>query len=116
MTHIFKERKTNRIVFFEKLNSYHPNIKLTIEKNPMKFLGTEIICRGCEIETIVYNKFKKLPVYWSSKIPTKQNRNAITWELHRAKRVASDFNFDVKHITKKFLLAVFPRCFIRNTI
>ena len=30
-------------------------------------------------------------------------------ELHRAKRIADDFNFEVKHITKKFLSAGFPR-------
>ena len=28
---------------FEKLNSYHANTILTIEKNPTKFLGTKII-------------------------------------------------------------------------
>ena len=65
-------------------------------------LDTEIIRRGCEIETKVYNKSKKLPVHWSSKIPTKYKRNAITGELHRAKRIADDFNFEVKRITKKF--------------
>ena len=30
-------------------------------------------------------------------------------ELHRAKRIADDFNFEVKRITKKFLSAGFPR-------
>ena len=40
---------------FEKLNSYHPNTKLTIEKNPTKFLDTEINRRGCELETKVHN-------------------------------------------------------------
>ena len=48
MTHIF-EQKTNRI-FFKKLNSYHSNIKFTIEKNPLKFLYTEIIQRAREIK------------------------------------------------------------------
>ena len=43
----------------EKLNSYHPNIKFTIQKNLAKFLDTEIIRCGCEIETKVYNKSKK---------------------------------------------------------
>ena len=100
---------------FEKLNSYHLIIKFTIEKNPTKFLDTEIIRRGCEIETKVYNKSKKLPVHWSWKIQTRYKRNAITGELHRAKRIAGDFNFEVKRINKKFLSAGFPRNFIRNT-
>ena len=37
-------------------------------------------------------------------------------ELQRAKRIATDFNCEVKHITKKFLLTGFPRNFIKNTI
>ena len=47
MAYLFEERKTNRL--FEKLNSSHTNIKFTIEKNPTKFLDTEIIRHGCEI-------------------------------------------------------------------
>ena len=38
------QRKKNELdSLFEKLNSYHSNIKLTIAKNPTKFLDTEII-------------------------------------------------------------------------
>ena len=47
-----KKKEPNSL--FERLNSYHPNIKLTIEKNPTKFLDT--IRRGFEIETKVYKK------------------------------------------------------------
>ena len=57
-----------------------------------------------------------LPVHWSSKIPTRYKRNAITGELHRAKRIPNDFNFEIKHITKVFLSACFPRNFIGNAI
>ena len=55
-------------------------------------------------------------MHWSSKIPTRYKRNTITGEFHRTKRMAGDFNFEVKCITKKFLLARFPKNFIRNTI
>ena len=68
------------------------------------------------METKVCNKSKTLPVHRSSKIPTKYKSNAITDELHGAKRIADDFNFEVKHLTKKFLLADFPKNFTRNTI
>ena len=50
---------------------------------------------------------KKLPVHWSSKISTKYKRNVITGEYHRAKRIADDFNFEVKCIAKKFLFQDF---------
>ena len=79
----------------------------------MNFLETKIIRCGCETETRVYNKSKKLPVDWSLKFPTIYKRLAITSELHRAKRIASDFNFEVKHSNKKFLSAGFLRNFIR---
>ena len=36
--------------------------------------------------------------------------------MHRAKRIAKDFNFEVKSIMKKFLSAGNPTDFIRNTI
>ena len=64
---------------FEKLNCCHPNAKKTIEKNPTKFLDTEIIRRRCEIETEVYNKSKKLLAHWTF---TRYKHNAITGELH----------------------------------
>ena len=81
-----RRKKNKPDSLFEKLNSYHPNMKFTIEKNTAKFWDTEIIRRACEIETKVYNKFKTPPVHWSLKIPTRYKRNAITGELHRAKR------------------------------
>ena len=112
-----RRKKNKPGSLFEKLNSYHPNIKLTIEKYPTKFLeDTEIIRRGCEIEAKVYNRSKKLPVHWSSKIPTRYKHNGITGELHRANRIANDFNIEVKRITKMLLSAGFPRNFIRNTV
>ena len=36
---------------YERLNNYHPNIKLTIQINPNKFLDTEIINNEGAIET-----------------------------------------------------------------
>ena len=86
-----QRKKNEPDSLFEKLNSYHPIIKLATEKNPAKFLDTKIIWCECEIETKVYNKSKKLPMHWSSKI-------ALTWELHRAKMIANNFSFVVKCI------------------
>ena len=55
-------------------------------------------------------------MHCSSKISTRYKNNAITSELHRAKRITNDFNFEVKRITKKFLSAGFSRNLIRKTI
>ena len=47
-----KEHETDKI--FIDLNSYHVNIKLTLEINPNKFLDTEIIRTDQGIKTQVY--------------------------------------------------------------
>ena len=62
---------------YERLNNYHPNIKLTIEINPNKFLDTEIIGNKGVIEAKVYSKTTKLPVPWASNIPKRYKRNTI---------------------------------------
>ena len=56
---------------FEKLNNYHPNIKLTIEVNPSKFLDTKIMIKNGIIETSVVVKESKIPNHWSSAVPKK---------------------------------------------
>ena len=49
MTRTHKQRKTNQYFSETKFLSFEN--KKTIEKNPAKFLDTEIIRQGCEIET-----------------------------------------------------------------
>ena len=39
---IYSRRKFGNNVLFDQLNYYHPNIKLTIEVNPSKFLDTKL--------------------------------------------------------------------------
>ena len=95
-----KKHETDKL--FIDLNSYHQNIKLTLEINPNKFLDTEIIRTNQGIKTQVYIKAKKLPVHWSSKVPYKYKRNAITGELHRAKTIASNFDNETKKIRNKY--------------
>ena len=57
-----KKHETDKL--FIDLNSYHENIKLTLETNPNKFLDTEIVStdQGIKMQ-------KKLPMQWSSKVP-----------------------------------------------
>ena len=58
--------------------------------------------------TKVYRKLNKLPVAWSSNIPKRYKRNAINGDLHRAKRIATDFDNEIVQIKEKFLAANFP--------
>ena len=70
-------------VLFDRLNSYHPNIKLTIEVNPSKFLGTKLTNINGTYKFSAYRKNTKLPSPWTSKTPKRYKRNTINGDLHR---------------------------------
>ena len=55
-------------------------------------------------------------MHWSSKILVRYKHNAITGELHWAKRIASDFNKELKRIRQKCQNTGFPLKFIYKTI
>ena len=101
---------------YERLNNYHPNIKLTIEINPNKFLDTEIIENKGVIETKVYRKTTKLPVPWASNISKRYKRNTINTDLYRAKRIATNLDNELVIIKRKFLAADYPHRFINSVI
>ena len=59
---IYSRRKKNCTdQLYHELNKYHPNINLTIEINPKKFLDTQVIIKNGKIETDIYRKSTKLP-------------------------------------------------------
>ena len=58
---MFNRRKVNtKDILFESLNNYHPQIKLTIETNPKKFLDTKLILTNGIYNTMVHRKSTKL--------------------------------------------------------
>ena len=58
---IYNSRQKNTIdKLHDELNNYHPKVKLTIETNPLRFLGAEIIHNNDMIETWVHRKKTKL--------------------------------------------------------
>ena len=101
---------------YERLNNYHPNIKLAIEINPNKFLDTEVIENEGAIEARVYSKTIKLPVSQVSNIPKRYNRNTINRDLYRAKRIATNLGNELVIIKRKFLAADYPHRFINSII
>ena len=88
-TRILQENVTDTL--FDALNSYHPNIKFTLEQNPKGFLDTQIIKENNRIKTQVFVKKSMYPVHCSSKVPFRYKKNAINGELHRAKKIFSNF-------------------------
>ena len=109
-------KKHEEDLLFKKLNNCHPKIKLTTEINPPKFLDTEIIILNNEVVTSVHRKESKLPVPWESKVPKHYKRSTLLGEFHRAKRISSNFQKEVKNIKEKFSKANFPRRFINRVV
>ena len=101
---------------FEALNNYHPNIRYTIEENPKHFLDTNIKFENGEVFTSVHVKENNIPVFWSSKIPKRYKRNAINGDLHRASKIATNFDDEVKRIKEKYKNVGFPVKFIEAVV
>ena len=53
MYEIYSKRKIGYNVLFNRLNNYHPNMKLTIESNPSKFLDTKLTSISMDLKKIV---------------------------------------------------------------
>ena len=110
-----KQIKNQPDKLFEKLNNYHPNIKLIIEVTPSKFLDTEIMIKNGIIETSVVVKESKIPNHWSSAVSKRYKRNAVLGDLHRANKISSNFELEKQRIKKKYLSVNFPYNFIQST-
>ena len=114
---IYNRRKKGiHDMLHERLHNYHPNIKLTIEINPNKFLDTEITENEGAIETKMHRKTTKLPVPWSLNIPKSYKMNTINTNLYLAKRIASNLANELVIIKKRFLAADYPHKFINSVI
>ena len=113
---INRRKKHEEDLLLKKLNDYHPKIKLKIEINSTKFLDTEIIILNNKVVTSVHRTESKLPVPWESKVPKHYKHNTLIGELHRAKKISSNFRKEVKNIKVKFNKANFPLRFINNVV
>ena len=61
---IYSRRKKNCTgQLYHELNNNHPNINLTNETNPKKFLDNQVLIKNGKIETAVYRKSTKLPCH-----------------------------------------------------
>ena len=89
----YVKRKCNEVdTLFDALNSYHPNIKFTLEQNPKKFLDTLIIKENNQIKTQVFVKKSMYPVHWSSKVPFLYKKNAINGSCTEPRKFPQIFN------------------------
>ena len=51
-----KRKRNESDTLYDALNSYHPNIKFTLEQNPKRFLDIQIIKENNQIKTQVFVK------------------------------------------------------------
>ena len=93
---------------FKALRSYHKNTKLTIVISPIKFL-IHMLLKYIE-------KKQKIPAHWPSQTSKKYKRNSIKVDLHRAKKISTNFKEEVKSIRNKFMKAVFSLPFMNSMI
>ena len=84
--------------FFDRLNNYHSDIKLTIEVNLSKFLDTELTYISGAYKFKVFRKITKLPPPWTSKTPKRYKRNTVNGALHLLKRISSKSDEEISLI------------------
>ena len=108
-----RKKKNEKDDLYNALNSFHNNIRLTIENNPTKFLDTHILRNINDTFAFkVVRKDTKLTTHWSSAIPKLYKRNMIKGDLFRAFRIGSDFKHELELIKEKYIRAGFPVKFI----
>ena len=98
------------------MNSYHPNVKLTVEISPKKFLDTKILRTSNQIQCFVYQKENKKPIHWNSAVPKRYKRNVIIGDVRRAKRISCDFDYEISVIKPKYIKAGSPLKFVTSVI
>ena len=100
-TYVKRERNESDTLF-DALNSYHPNIKFTLEQNQKRFLDTHLIKEISGIKTQVFLKKSMYPVHCSSTVSFRYEKNAINGDLHRAKNISSNFQSEIASIKPSF--------------
>ena len=112
-----RKKNTDIDELFQNMNSHHSNIKLTVETKPNRFLDTTFSKNlDGSVTTKVSCKPGKLPTFWNSQIPERYKRNNIRCDLHRAFKIASDFDAEVQTITLKYLEVGYPISFRKSVI
>ena len=114
---IYNRRKKNvEDSLFKALNSYLKNIKLTIEIHPIRFLHTHLHDKDGTYVTKLYRKEAKILPHWSLQVSKRYKRNSIKVDLHRAKKISTNFQEEIKFIRNKFIKIDFPLPFFNSVI
>ena len=80
---------------FDKMNSYHPNIKLINEISPQKILRHQDLQNFQSSSVFYVLKENKQSIHWNSTVPKSYKRNVIIGDVHCAKRISCDFDYEI---------------------
>ena len=96
------------------MNSYQPSIKLTIEISLQKFLDTKILKISNQVQCFIYQKENKRPINWNTAVPKNYKRNVVIGDVHRAKRICCDLDYEILVIKSKYNKAGCPPRFVTS--
>ena len=114
---IYRRRKRNEPdELFDKMNSYHPNIKLAIEISLEKFLDTKILRTSMQIHCFMYQKVNTKPIHWNLAVSKSYKRNVIIGDFQRAKRISRDFDYEISVIRSIYIKVGYPSKFVTSVI
>ena len=68
------------------------------------------------INSTFIGKNKKLPLPWTSKTQKRYKQNTINADLHRSKRISSNFEDEILLIKEKFMKDDYPLRFISSVV
>ena len=96
----------------------HPQnrVRFNIEINPSKSLSTKLTNLNGFYKFNVYLKSTDLPSPWISKAQKRYKINLNHGDLHRFKRISSNFDEEIPLIQEKFMIADYPLSFISSVI
>ena len=87
---------------FDWLKNYHPNNRLTIEVNPIKFLKAKLITSNGAKKFSVYWENTTLPSPLTSKTSKHLKRDTMNGDLHRSKRIPPNFAKQIPSVKKNY--------------
>ena len=109
-------RKLGNSDLFDGLKYYHPNIKLTIEVSPSKFLDISLTKINGASKFNIYWKNKKLFETWTSKSSKRYKQNTTNGDLYCSKKEPSNFHKGVPLRKEKVVKADYSLCFIKSIV
>ena len=83
-----------------------------------KFVKKQMAAQWVEFCPLLYqiSAWLRLPVHWSSRVPKRYKRNAVTGYLHRSKIISSNFQMEINVKKCKFWNADYPPKFINSVM